>query len=415
MSFNLLDSVKGMFTSDLISKAGNLLGENESSVQRAVSGIVPSVLAGILSKAGSGDVGSMLNMAKSAVSSGMLSNISDFSGGNFLTKGADMLKGLFGDRTSDVTNTVAGFAGIKTTSAASLMSIAAPAALGALGKHAESTGMNAGGLLSFLNSQKDSILNSLPSGLNLAGALGLGSIGSIGNKLSEAFSGVTGAVKNMPAQAAQTAQKAGSNRWVLPLLLVVGVVALIWFLTRPKNTDGQPEVASINASATDTPSTTATTVSLESIKVKLPNGIELDAYKGGIEDQLVNFLNDPSMQVNKDTWFDFDNLNFETGSATITPQSMQQVQNISAILKAFPKSSIKIGGYTDKTGDSVSNLKLSQARAEAVVASLTNNGAKASQLAGAEGYGSQFAKAAADATDEERKKDRRIAVSVREK
>jgi outer membrane protein OmpA-like peptidoglycan-associated protein len=94
---------------------------------------------------------------------------------------------------------------------------------------------------------------------------------------------------------------------------------------------------------------------------------------------------------------------------------MNQLQNITAILKAFPKASIKIGGYTDKTGDERANMKLSQARADAVVKALKDNGITSSQLAGAEGYGSQFAKAAATAPGEERKKDRRISVSVRKK
>jgi outer membrane protein OmpA-like peptidoglycan-associated protein len=38
-----------------------------------------------------------------------------------------------------------------------------------------------------------------------------------------------------------------------------------------------------------------------------------------------------------------------------------------------------------------------------------------SQLAGAEGYGSEFAKYPADAPETDRIKDRRISVSVREK
>jgi outer membrane protein OmpA-like peptidoglycan-associated protein len=151
------------------------------------------------------------------------------------------------------------------------------------------------------------------------------------------------------------------------------------------------------------------------IKVKLPDGTELDAYKGGIEDQLVNFLNDPNSKPGKDVWFDFDNLNFKTGSAEIASESMGQVQNIAAILKAYPKAKIKIGGYTDRTGDSLQNKKLSQDRAAAVAEAIKKAGAKAGQITGAEGYGSAFAKAAADAPDAERMKDRHISVSVREK
>ena len=84
-------------------------------------------------------------------------------------------------------------------------------------------------------------------------------------------------------------------------------------------------------------------------------------------------------------------------------------------MKAFPKAKVKIGGYTDRTGDSTVNLRLSKERAEAVVTALKKSNTSAAQLLGAEGYGSQFAKAAATAPDEEKKKDRHISISVREK
>jgi outer membrane protein OmpA-like peptidoglycan-associated protein len=86
-----------------------------------------------------------------------------------------------------------------------------------------------------------------------------------------------------------------------------------------------------------------------------------------------------------------------------------------AILKAYPKAKIKIGGYTDKTGDADANKKLSQQRADAVMNAIKTSGANISQLLGAEGYGSGFAKMDSTASDEERKVDRRIAVQLREK
>ncbi|MBG9375787.1 OmpA family protein [Panacibacter sp. DH6] len=152
-----------------------------------------------------------------------------------------------------------------------------------------------------------------------------------------------------------------------------------------------------------------------SMKVTLPGGVEIEAFKGGIEDQLVTFLNDSTSKAGKDVWFDFDNLNFKTGSAEITEESNVQVQNIAAILKAYPKLKVKIGGYTDKTGDSAANMKLSQERGDAVLSAIKSKQANEAQLLGAEGYGSQYAKAAADAPDVEKQKDRRISLGVREK
>ncbi len=416
MSFNLFDSIRGFLGNDVIDNASNVLGENEGNMQKAVSGAIPAVLTGIMDKAGSGDAGNLLRMAKETFNSGMLSNIGRFFTDNSLiSRGTELLKGIFGDRLNNVSNMIANYAGIRSSSATALLSAAAPAALGAIGSHASSTNMNTAGFLSFLNNQKDNILNAVPPGLNLAGALGLSSLGSVGNRLTNALSGIGGSIKSAAANQPGSPRK---TNWFVPALLALAVIALIWlFMGKRGNKDKnmqssinmRPDSAIASAPPVTYPSTRA------SIMVQLPNGTEINAYKGGIEDQLVKFLNDPSQKVDKNTWFDFDNVNFETGSATIMPESMTQIKNIAAIMKAFPHAAIKIGGYTDKTGNESSNQKLSKARAEAVSSALKNNGVPESQLAGAEGYGSQFAKAAADAPDDERKKDRRMAVNVRQK
>lgn len=144
---------------------------------------------------------------------------------------------------------------------------------------------------------------------------------------------------------------------------------------------------------------------------------ELNAYRGGIEDQLVAFLQTDWTRLGEDSlknrWFDFDNLNFKTASAEITLESQQQVDNLAAILKAFPKAKLKIGGYTDKTGSEPANKKLSDDRAKAVQAALEKAGV-GKQVTGAEGYGSAFAKFPADASESDRATDRRVSVSVRE-
>jgi len=415
MSFNLFDSVRGYLGNDVIGNASNALGESEGNMQKAVSGAIPAVLTGIMDKASSGDAGNLLRIAKETFNSGMLTNIGRFfTDNNLISRGTEFLKGIFGDRLNNVSSMIASYAGIKSSSATALLSAAAPAALGAIGSHASSTNMNTAGFLTFLNNQQENILNAVPSGLNLAGALGLSSLGSIGSRLNNAVSGITGSVKSTAANLTSTPKK---TNWFVPALLALALIALIW-LFMGKKSNREENQSRINT-APD-PAITSTppvkrAAAPTSIMVQLPNGTEINAYKGGIEDQLVKFLNDPSQKVDKTTWFDFDNVNFETGSATIMPESMTQIKNIAAILKAFPHAAIKIGGYTDKTGNEKSNIKLSQARADAVSSALKDNGVSESQLTGAEGYGSQFAKVAADASDDERKTDRRMAVNVRQK
>jgi outer membrane protein OmpA-like peptidoglycan-associated protein len=405
MLFNLIDSVRGLLGADLVPKASARLHDDETRIQYAMSGIVPAVLAGIIHKAGSGDAGRMLAMAKDTANSNMLSNIGNFLSDNMLLeRGTDLLKGIFGGHMHDVVNQVSNYSGIKSSSSAALMSMTAPAALGAIGVQANSTNMDERSFLSYLEGQKESVLNALPSGLNLTGALGLSSIGNVGTRITGATTHARDVDHNM--------RRKPSTNWVMPVIVIAAALGLVFYFSTLNSNRSEdtavvtkPEPGRIAAP----PPTGAT------VRVKLPNGVELNAYRNGIESQLVNFLNDPAKRVDDNIWFDFDKLNFEPGSSMITSESVMQIKNIAAILKAYPNASIKIGGYTDATGNEAANLKLSQARAEAVVAELRSNGIPESQLAGAEGYGSKFAKAAASASDEERKRDRRISVSVRKK
>jgi outer membrane protein OmpA-like peptidoglycan-associated protein len=422
MSFNILDAVKGHLTPDLISKAGSFLGESESGIGKAISGILPSMLGGVISKASSGNAGAdeVFNMAKESHSSGLLGGLGNFfgDGGGLLGKGAGLLKSIFGDKMGGIADTIAGFAGIKSSSASSLMSLAAPVALGTLGKHANETGLNAGGLMNLLSSQKDSIMKMLPGGLgSLAGMLGMGKIG-------DAVSSITGGAKETVSSAGHYAEDAarktgGGLKWLVPLLLIAAAGLGAWYLffrDKPKaETTVVPETSVTTPVVPDTVKPTVTVPGApESMKVKLSDGTEISAFKGGVEDKLVAFVNDASAAIDtaKGNWFDFDNLNFELGKSVIAKESMVQVQNLAAILKSYPNLKIKIGGYTDKKGNEAGNLKLSQSRADAVVAALKSIGANAAQITGAKGYGSKFATVDATASDEERRKDRRTAVKV---
>ncbi|WP_343308105.1 OmpA family protein [Chitinophaga niabensis] len=424
MAFDLLDTLKNVFNNEFSNKAAASLGESESNVQKAIGGIIPTVLTGLLNKAGSpGDAGSLAGLVKEAAS-GDFSRLGSLAGAipaELLAKGSEILKSLFGSKAADITGAIASYAGIKTTSAETLLQSAAPASLGIIGQQAASQNLSASGLIGLLNSQKDKILAAVPSGLGLASILGLGSLGDIGKKLGSMVSGISGiggTAGKAIASEGKAVESAVSYRWLWMLIVLLAIILLLWYFM--KGCNNQHTMAPVDSVQTSHMEDSAIShvsppVSRESIKVMLPDGVELAAYKGGIEDQLVSFLKDPSTQGGKDKWFDFDNLNFKTGSAELTEDSKVQVQNLVAILNAFPKLKIKIGGYTDARGDSTLNRKLSQERADAVHSALQAHHVKPVQLLGAEGYGSQFAKAAADAPDEERVKDRRISVGVREK
>lgn len=104
-------------------------------------------------------------------------------------------------------------------------------------------------------------------------------------------------------------------------------------------------------------------------------------------------------------------VHFDTGSATISADSLDVLTAAANALKAAPAGSrVEIGGYTDNTGDPAANLKLSDERANAVRGKLVELGVSADALV-AKGYGD--ANPVADNTTEEgRAKNRRMEFTV---
>jgi OOP family OmpA-OmpF porin len=98
---------------------------------------------------------------------------------------------------------------------------------------------------------------------------------------------------------------------------------------------------------------------------------------------------------------------FDTGKADVKPESAQAIGEIAKLLKSDPALKILLVGHTDNTGSIESNLKLSDARAQAVVQALIrDHGITAARLRGA-GCG-QYAPVASNDSEEGRAKNRRV-------
>ncbi|MBP6431083.1 MAG: sodium-translocating pyrophosphatase [Ferruginibacter sp.] len=148
--------------------------------------------------------------------------------------------------------------------------------------------------------------------------------------------------------------------------------------------------------------------------LKLANGTEINVGGNSTEKKLVDFVNDANKAVDKTTWFTMDRLYFETGKSTLKPESQEQLKNIATILAAYPSLELKLGGYTDNTGDSAKNVTLSGERANVALKELIKLGADAKRLS-AEGYGSQHAVCPENDSDACKAQNRRIDVRVAKK
>ena len=149
----------------------------------------------------------------------------------------------------------------------------------------------------------------------------------------------------------------------------------------------------------------------ENIELSLPNGDKISVPTDGVEKQLLDFLSQGCQGDLKSQWFNFDRILFKSGSSQLNLASMDQIKALSSMVKAFPTTIFKLGGYTDNTGDPLANKELSGDRAAQVVKALVEKGALAANLS-SEGYGSEFPVCPENDTDECKEKNRRVAIRV---
>ncbi|MEN2434213.1 OmpA family protein [Weeksellaceae bacterium A-14] len=431
MSLNLIDLIKGQLGPALISQAASQLGESESGISKAISGLLPAVVGGLANNA---DNPGVLNAITGASSSGILSNLLGNSTGNSLI--TTLLTSIFGDKLAGLVNSVAHFAGISNTSTNSLLNLVTGATLGSVGKYASDNNLDASGIKNLLGDQKGLLSSLLPAGLSLA-ALGLDTEKWFGKAKENVESVASTAKDNLAEKAAVAKEKidvtrseikedfhnAGNDgggsvwKWLLPILLLALAAWFLWKQCDKKKTEagtvtGDSVTITQDSSVVSDGTTTVTKVEQD---IDL-NGAKLKGYLGGMEDKMIAFLKGEGYKkatddsALKDIWYDFDHVNFKMGSSTeLEPGSETQLDNLVAILKAYPDAKIKIGGYTDKTGDETVNKKISTDRAKFILKWLSDKGV-GSQVVSAEGYGSEFAKIPATASDAERATDRKMAV-----
>ncbi|MDQ1162271.1 K(+)-stimulated pyrophosphate-energized sodium pump [Chryseobacterium sp. SORGH_AS 447] len=147
-------------------------------------------------------------------------------------------------------------------------------------------------------------------------------------------------------------------------------------------------------------------------EIELKDGKRIKIGESSQIYQLYNAVKNKDQGVlDPNKWYTIENLYFETGSSDLRPGSDAQLLNLVELLNAYPTMKIKLGGYTDNSGNEESNQKLSNLRAQTAKLKLLELGVGGDRVE-AEGYGSQHPVCEANDTEECMAKNRRIDVRV---
>jgi outer membrane protein OmpA-like peptidoglycan-associated protein len=144
----------------------------------------------------------------------------------------------------------------------------------------------------------------------------------------------------------------------------------------------------------------------------LPTGYEVRAANHGIEERLLNAVSDRNSAA-RASWLSFDRVWFAGDGARLdVARSSEQLENVAAILKAYPNVTLEIAGYNDDAAAPAADAKqLAPARAAAVKDRLVSLGVAEARLKAA-GAGRAQQRCADNDVENCRAKQPRLAARV---
>jgi outer membrane protein OmpA-like peptidoglycan-associated protein len=379
MAANLMDTVKGMLTSEAVGKAADQAGESPEGMRKAMSGAIPATFAG-LTQCASNPGGAMRIFGALTAEGG--------------ASPQGLMGTIFGNRTGAIGDAIASGSGVKSGAASHALIAVVPMVVGVLGKHVASNRLNPAGLSQLLSSHKKAIAEDPNTPPGLAGALGQRDLMTEREQQQEDITERRVGVEaggRAPRQTLRELRRTGEPqpsgqkpRWglLLPVALLAGL--LIWGISaatrghapRGGVTAPQPTLPSLPAPPNQAPAGTAGPAGAGHLA--LPGGKALDVAPSSAEAEMAHSLADHAVALPRT--FDFENLNFEYGSAAITPGSAKTIDDMAAMLQAYPSSRVRIEGHTDSTGGATANQPLSEARATSVKQALVAKGVAADRI-----------------------------------
>jgi outer membrane protein OmpA-like peptidoglycan-associated protein len=364
---SIVAELQKLVTPALVSEVSRQTHEPNASVHRAYGAAIPALAAILANRSHDpGFVNHLVDLATSASADrdpeiSAMRLASSPTGIDITTPMGGWMSAVFGANLSGVTNSLARYAGIRESAAATLLLTCAPLVLGYLGRFIRSHNLSANTLAERLQQERSHIALALPPGFAMPG------------------------INRQQYEKTRTLVSADAPRresrwdtWVLPLTLralvaVLGVTGVIWW-AQASLRHRQPPRATVE---TIMPNAVGTTGSIDRDTRALRENLTSAFPAGSTEERLASYLASPGTgSIN----IDLDRVTFEPGSAKLLPNSKPQVDNIGAILLAEPTATVAVAGHTDNAGIDTGDLALSRARAETIAEELRNAGVAAGRI-----------------------------------
>ena len=269
---NILDSLKGLVTDELVSKAAGALGEDNGAISNVMQSAIPTVLSGLMGSETKNHGALSGLFGQAAQNDNLMGDIlGGLSGGSSNVGGGIMdslISGIFGEKAAGIVNILSNLGGLKKEgSSGSILGMVASLAASYFGKKMMKDGFNFSSILNMIGGEKDAILEAAPEGVaktmgisagpwemikdvagdikdTVTGAAGAAADGAekvvdgAGDAAKAAAGAVTGAAASVADGATDLASGAVDGakkgmKWLWPLLLLAALaLGLLWLLNK---------------------------------------------------------------------------------------------------------------------------------------------------------------------------------------
>ncbi|WP_375436488.1 OmpA family protein [uncultured Hymenobacter sp.] len=449
----VLEVVSNCIRAEHLNQLSALVGQSPAVVGPALAKLLPLVVTTLAEQVSRPHgVNFLWDLTQQAQATQVLTQLDAMDIASWRGRGVLLLQDSLKDTYETTIQLLATKAGLPSTSYGPLVEVAVAAVLGALGKYTAEHNLKPVELSDWLQTQSvagsSSRSKSKPKATTSQPATSRRKT-PVKPTVAPTFATRAGNWQEVgggsiftPQQAAPVTKGNKRQLWLWPLLLVLGLALGYGFFrwnNTPRSVASTEPATPVKRTATTTqPNVAAATAEGAAATTKVPagqydsatdtyiyhtgqplvvtlfNGSTLNVGANSTEYQLYRFLADPTQQVDPLNaaagWINVDRVYFNSGQATLTAKSGEQLRNLAAILRTFPRAQLLFGGYTDNRSSGPENLRLSEARAQSAMRALIAQGISPRRLQ-AVGYG-EVAPVASNNTPVGRALNRRLVIKV---
>ena len=396
---------------EVINKAAMYVEESAPKTQKAIEALGLTLLGGLLKRTTSEiGVNQLYNYIQKgdydgSLTAGLASVLKDLTQTHTLiTHGNDTISHLLPAMKSSIANMISSYAGIRNSSAVSLLGLTSGIVLDVLGKHVREGKMDAEALATALFEQRDEFVQKIPNSLmpQLVEKIGLQQIvmGVAAPYRRAATIPPTGrssgttAAPVSPSYDVDTTDGGGNSSlaksgvYVL-IAAVIGVIVYMIYTNSRNQAINDQAIIQETTSTTDvsqsdtvarsmdvpidtTQRATSQTTTAVTRTNTAPAPIAAPAGGGALATELKNYMAD--VTASKGRTFPLSAVSFQPGSASLTPNSAPIIMDIANFLKANPAAQIRLVGYANDAQGAITNKSLSFKRVNAIKSMLVAQG-----------------------------------------